>query len=135
MKLRDFIPGAAPARTQPAAQLPDGDTAGFLGRPAIVSDGTEYYYIRSLAAALNRTPKTIREWEQSGVIPRSFIINDGSRHGQRRLYTREQILLLRELAGECGILGNTRSGSYVLKGSEFSRLAHMLFDRLRQEAA
>lgn len=129
--LRHFLPGAEPPREETAPEDTDDD---ILGRPAVPGGGgtPDLYRISSLAAALRRSPGTIRDWERAGIIPRGYVLNDESRNGRRRLYSRQQILMLRQLAAECGILDDHRA---TVKGSEFSRLAFILFDRLRDEAA
>ena len=63
---------------------------------------TPFYSIGSLARALNRKPVTLRKWEAAGVLPQP----DFAVHGVR-LYTREQIAGLREIAREEGILEET----------------------------
>lgn len=127
-RLKEFLPGAEPAR--PRHQPPADDD--MLGRPALLINGTSYYRIGALAAALNRSASTIREWERTGVIPSGFSTNPESRNGRRRLYSRDQILMLRELARECGVLDNPR---VTVKGSEFARLSAVLFERLRDATA
>lgn len=127
-RIKDFIPGAEPRCTPPDPE-PHADD-DMLGRPVLTdTGGTAYYPISALAAALNRTNGTMRAWEHDKVIPPGYIINPGSRNGRRRLYTRKQILRLRELAAECGILDDPRA---VVKASEFSRLAWLLFDAIRE---
>lgn len=129
-QLRNFLPGAEPVRDTPQ---PEHDDSDFLGSPVTIGgEPSGYYPIRSLAAALNRSPGTIRDWETAGVIPESYVLNKDSRNGRRRLYTRAQILMLRRLAAEYGILDNHRA---IVKDSEFSRLSFVLFDRLRREEA
>ena len=88
---------------------------------------SEYYSIGSLAAALNRSRGTIRDWERNKIIPRGLIINGSNRNGRRRLYTAAWIRGLRQLADECGALDNL---NYAVVGSEFSQLAFILYDHL-----
>lgn len=128
MILRDFVPGARPS---PEQAPPEPDYDELLGVPYLVIGDTSYYTIGALARALDRKPSTIREWERDEIIPKAFETNKSSRNGRRRLYTRKQILLLRQLAGEYGILGNHRA---TVRGTEFSRLAHVLFDELKKAA-
>lgn len=127
MPLRDFLPGAESPRpeTQPVTAAHDD----ILGSPVVIGgEPSGYYPISSLAAALNRSPGTIRDWERHGIIPRGYILNKDSRHGRRRVYTRAQILMLSRLADEYGIRDNPRA---IVKDSEFSRLSFVLFERLR----
>jgi hypothetical protein len=58
---------------------------------------------------MNRKPITIRQWERSGVIPRSvYQVPGANEHGRRRLYTRAQIAGMITIADEEGILRNDR---------------------------
>lgn len=50
-------------------------------------ESIELFYIGTLAAALGRTPNTIRKWEISGVIPDPCFQDSNG----RRLYSQEQI--------------------------------------------
>jgi len=66
---------------------------------------TGLYRIGSLALALNRKPNTIRKWEVQGIIPNSSMMSSSpDQRGKRRLYTREQIETLRNIAFEEGLL-------------------------------
>lgn len=132
-RIRDFLPGADAG---PPADTQEQDRTDFdelLGRPVITGGdaATSFYPIGRLAAALNRSAGTLRDWERAGIIPEGYVINGDSRNGRRRVYTGQQIRGLRQLALECGILDDLRA---VVKGSEFSRLSYMLFDRLRDAA-
>ena len=127
-QIKNFLPGAEPPREQRQEQP---DHAGFLGRPALVCGDIEFFTIGALARALNRAPNTMRDWERLGIIPRGYESNPDSRNGRRRLYTREQILMLRQLAADCSVLHDLRA---VVRGSEFSRLAHVLFEQLKEAA-
>ena len=91
---------------------------------------SDYYPIGALAAALNRSPNTIRDWERNKIIPPGLIINGSSRNGRRRLYTGAWIRGLRQLADECGALDNL---NYAVAGSEFSQLAFVLFEQLDRQ--
>jgi hypothetical protein len=69
----------------------------------------EFFAIGHLALALGRSTKTIYKWEQRGLFPRAtFILNGSSRNGQRRLYTRQQITGVLEIALEEGVLTGAR---------------------------
>jgi len=127
-RIKDFIPGAEPAR----APAPPARDDYELGRPAMIIAGEPCYPISVLADAMNRSNSTIRAWEADGVIPRGYSTEGATRNGNRRLYTRRQILGLRQLAAEYGILDDR---SRTVKGSEFSRVTFLLFDSLREETA
>ena len=72
---------------------------------------TEFFTVGHLAAAMNRKPLTIRQWERKGIIPKSTYQRagrDASPHGRRRLYTRAQIEGMIKIAAEEGLLTNDR---------------------------
>lgn len=126
-RVRDFLPGAQPEPAQPSPRAVSDDD--LLGRPVrIAGDDSDYYPLSALAAALNRAPGTVRDWAYKGIIPEGYSRPGRTRNGNRRLYTRQQILMLRQLAAECGVLDNLRA---VVAGSEFSRAAVVLFERLK----
>lgn len=69
----------------------------------------EFFGIGSLALALARAPKTIYKWEQRQLFPRAtFILNGQSKNGQRRLYTRQQVNGVIEIAVDEGVLTGQR---------------------------
>lgn len=68
----------------------------------------EFFGIAHLSAALDRSPKTIYKWEDKNLFPKAtFILNGGSKNGQRRLYTRRQIDGVSTIAREEGLLNGT----------------------------
>lgn len=70
-------------------------------------DGEEviFYTIAALAAALDRSTTTLRGWERSGVIPDApFRALSDSPKGERRLYTYEAIVEVRDLADSLGMI-------------------------------
>jgi hypothetical protein len=97
----EYYPGnerPAPWDAKPRL-YPDPDTG----------ERTEFFTVGHLAAAMNRKPITIRQWERSGVIPRSvYQVPGANEHGRRRLYTRAQIAGMITIADEEGILRNDR---------------------------
>lgn len=83
---------------------------------------TEFFTVQHLAQAVNRTSRTIRHWENSGVIPpatfRSTKPHKGSAVKDRgdRLYTREQIQAIVAAAVEFGVLeGSAPSPQFTAK--------------------
>jgi hypothetical protein len=75
--------------------------------------GTGFYTVGTLAKALGREPVTIRKWEADGVIPKPTLVKTSTDpRGRRRLYTKAQVLGLRELAKQEGILSPTGTGKY-----------------------
>jgi hypothetical protein len=66
---------------------------------------TELFTIGDLAVALLREPATLRLWEERGHLPPADYRFPGqTRAGQRRLYTRKQVLGLIKIAQEEGLL-------------------------------
>lgn len=73
----------------------------------------DFYPIRALARSINRTPQTIRLWEAKGVIPLSRFrapaavgasALEGKEAMGRRLYTRQQIVVVVEAAKRHGVM-------------------------------
>lgn len=65
----------------------------------------EFFSVRHLAAAVNRSTQTVRAWEDKGIIPiplRNEDVKD--RQMRHRLYTRPQVAGIRKIAIEEGIL-------------------------------
>lgn len=106
----------------------------ILGKPETFLVGgqpQEFYKLGSLAEALQRKQVTIRKWEADGVIPNpTFILPSKSKdvRGQRRLYTKEQIMGLRTIADEEGLLETTSGGQYKkIEQTNFRERALKLF--------
>lgn len=79
----------------------------------------ELFYINSLAFALGRSPQTVRKWEISGVLPSTCFKDKMG----RRMYTREQIDLIVQVAEKCQIkqglsIANTSFSARVHKALE-----------------
>jgi len=81
----------------------------------------EFYTVGALAQVLNRKPVTIRKWETEGIIPKpTFIAPSPDKRGKRRLYTREQILGIKQIAREEGVLEPNSNGAWKsLESTEF----------------
>jgi hypothetical protein len=90
-----------------------------------------FYPISSLARALNRKTITIRKWEESGVLPEAQFRTPGEGKSQHRLYTREQILGLVEIAADCGILDASKRNR--INQTNFTERAFALFESLVEE--
>lgn len=116
-----FYPGSK-QRTKtwdsPAKKLPpvSDDRQVDLGRPktfTVNGELKDFYTVGALALALNRQSGTIRKWEAEGIIPvATFILPSSDKRGQRRLYTEEQIMGLREIARAEGILEPSAGGRW-----------------------
>jgi hypothetical protein len=94
---------------------------------------TEFFTIGHLAAAMNRKPLTIRQWERKGIIPTSRyqrVGKGGSPHGRRRLYTRAQIEGMIKIAAEEGLLANDRR---EIASTNFKARVLALFKQLAAE--
>jgi hypothetical protein len=104
---------------------------------AVGHEVKEFYPIGRLADALNRQQVTIRKWEADGVIPKATFIMPGQnqdKRGQRRLYTREQILGLREVAKEEGLLEPNENGKWKsIEETKFKERALTLFKELESK--
>ena len=87
------------------------------------------YSLGVLAEALNRKPPAIRKWERLGYIPESRYRFPGrGQHGQRRLYTREQIEGLVKIATEEGVLGESNRN---VSATDFPARAATLFKEMK----
>lgn len=116
--MREFYPGSKIERKiyspdkEPEAETPYDLGAGreFL----IGTKVTRLYSIGVMARALNRASGTLRLWEESGVIPKpTLILPSGTPNGKRRLYTEEQIMGLRRIAREEGILSPNENNKWA----------------------
>lgn len=78
---------------------------------------TEFFTIETFAAALGRSPATVRRWEREGRLPRARYRKPSRDHrGERRLYTAHQLTLAR-LAAEREGLHRRPNGSGGLSGT------------------
>lgn len=96
--------------------------------------GTGYFLIGILAYAMNRQPVTMRKWETDGIIPKPTLIRSSNdKRGKRRIYTKDQILGLREIAREEGVLTPTANGHWKsIEDTNFSARALELFRKLEK---
>jgi hypothetical protein len=111
-------------------------TEGWDAKPRIYKPNgveTEFFTVGHLAAAMNRKPLTIRQWERKGIIPKAVYQRagrGGSQHGRRRLYTRAQIEGMIQIAAEEGLLTNDRR---EIASTNFKPRVLALFRRLAAE--
>lgn len=128
MPIKTFSDDRTPnTPTQPEEfTLGEGKTMLVQGKPK------QFYTVGSLAASLNRRSVTIRKWEAEGVIPNATYFKPAEdKRGRRRLYTEEQILGLRELAKEEGLLEPNGNGKWKAVGdTKFKERALALFIEL-----
>lgn len=126
-----WVPGKGQVRHEeaPAAEEEEFD----LGTPRILNyrgEPMEFYPIGSLAYALNRSVVTMRKWEKAGYLPKpAFGIPTKALGGKIRLYTRDQIMRLRRIASEEGLLEDLAKS---VKNTQFRRKAREVFG-LREE--
>lgn len=84
----------------------------------------ELFYIGTLAAALGRTPNTIRKWEISGVIP-DPLFKDAHGH---RLYSKEQIDAIVKCAERAKI-----AQGYSIANTSFSEWCYKEMEKLKEK--
>lgn len=94
----------------------------------------DLYQIASLSAALNRRPVTIRKWEAEGIVPQpTYLTGSHDSRAKRRLYTKDQLLGLRKIADEEGLLYPSANGKWKpVEQTDFKRKALELFKRLER---
>lgn len=112
-------------RSQPKAEPTLWDT-----NPRVYKVGgvpTNFYTVSHLAAAVNRSVRTIRHWERTGVIPPATFraplkgARGTGKHGDR-LYSREQIEVIIKAAKRTGVMkgrGNNPTREFtdmIIKG-------------------
>lgn len=114
------------------ALIPPADEEFELNYPDF--KGTGYYTIGALCLALNRLPVTIRKWEKDGVIPKpTYIRSSADPRGKRRLYTKDQIMGMRKIAEDEGLLEPNANGHWKpLTGTEFRTKVLALFFELEK---
>lgn len=105
--------------------LPDGKKMWVEGREI------EFFTIGDLARCLNRQPVTMRKWESDGVIPKATYIKPSKvkdSRGLRRLYSREQIEGLVQIAREEGVWEPNENGKWkLIEDTDFRQRAYDLF--------
>lgn len=130
-----YYPGSrTPIKTfdKPTTSTIEEDDLGNSRTFLVNGEPREFYKVGSLAQALNRQPGTIRKWENEGVIPSpTFVLPSADKRGVRRLYTKEQILGLRQAALEEGLLEPNANGKWkAVEATEFKQKALQLFKNL-----
>lgn len=134
--LGDFYPGSRERRQVNHApdDVPDAPELG-TGRMLLVQGiEVEFFGIGGLAAALNRSPVTLRTWEAEGVLPTSGWTKPGKDRdprGRRRLWTRAQVEGIWRIAREEGVL-EPGPRINILK-TQFTGRVKALFEQLRKE--
>jgi hypothetical protein len=76
---------------------------------------TEFYTVGQLAAALRRSPVTIRKWERLGHLPIASFRTPGQvRQKARRLYSRAQLEIIVSIAADEGLMDGTVDEAGIL---------------------
>lgn len=126
-----FYPGSKmPVRTYSAQPVAEPEPEFIFDYPDF--KGTGFYTIGVLAKVLNRSQVTLRKWEHDGTIPKpTFIRASSDPRGRRRLYTKDQILGIREIAAQEGLLMASANGHWkAIEGTEFRNRVLALFREL-----
>lgn len=88
----------------------------------------EFFTVGHLASALGRQPGTIRKWEREGLLPKAtYRVPSQDPRGQRRLYTRAQVLGIVKIAQDEGVL---ISHAKPIKNTQFTPRVIELFKNL-----
>lgn len=122
-------PGSKQTRRAVAKQEPASEWDAH--KPVVLhvkGQPVEFYTVGVLAHFLDRKPPAMRKWEKLGYLPQSSYVTPGrNHHGQKRLYTRQLIEGLVEIAREEGVLGESNRN---VSATNFPRRAAELFERL-----
>lgn len=135
MSGRYLVPGKGwvEEESEPEPSPEYGEADVLLGTPVLLShqgEVREFFPIGSLAAALNRSVVTIRKWEKKGLLPKPrFGMPTAALGGRVRLYTRDQIVALRDIALEEGLLDDLTK---PVTRTEFKARAFDAFERMEQ---
>ncbi len=77
-------------------------------------ESVDFFTIGAVALALNRTVGTVRRLETEGILPETpFRAPGRTRAGQKRLYTRDQVLAVARVAEEYGIAIAKRTDDWL----------------------
>lgn len=134
-----IFPGGVPSRAaeQSRNEEPEDDSApaGWDARPIVRSlpsgEVVELFTVGQFAAALNRKPVTIRQWEDRGILPTSKYRTPApstaslpeKKAAGRRLYTREHVEAAISAAETAGVLD-----PYNAKGGNWKLFTKLVYD-------
>lgn len=114
------------------------------GKPKVFNIGgvpTEFFTVGQLAAALNRSPVTVRKWERFGYLPvASFRTPGNVREKARRLYSRAQLEIIVSIAADEGLMSGTIDKNGILHPklavheTKFTERVRSAFKRLGGDA-
>jgi hypothetical protein len=143
-----FYPGSTrrisrrPVRTQldprSADQGRHDETDGWDAKPQVrpyKGGYREFFGIGHLAKALRRDAVTLRKWENGGVIPKAtYLIKGKTANGDRRLYTREQIEAIVQIAAQEGLFDGDPRGIRITD-TNFTERVKEAFEALKSKEA
>jgi hypothetical protein len=135
-EFQEFYPGSSRKKKtyeEPEPEKQELDELPELGTPTyylVNNQPLALYRIGSVARALNRQSVTIRKWEREGIIPVSpYKMPSHDSRGQRRLYSREQIEALRQIAYEEDVLYPGTGGKWKhIEKTQFKEKAAKAFN-------
>jgi DNA-binding transcriptional MerR regulator len=67
----------------------------------VAGNNKEVFRIGKVAEMIGRSDQTIRDWEETGIIPKPIV------QSAHRYYTQSQVIMLRELADVISLLRST----------------------------
>lgn len=125
---REYYPGTSTPITVRTRTSEPQDDDDLFARPRTdyTVNGRPFhcFAVGVLARAMNRHPVTIRRWEKEGVLPKtSFRSPKTQGKGSARLYTREQIEGIVEIAKDEGLY----DGSKPVAETKFTERVRQLF--------
>lgn len=99
---------------------------------------TEFFSVGQLAAALHRSPVTIRKWERLGYLPVASFRTPGQvREKAHRLYSRAQLEIIVSIAYDEGLMAGTLDAQGILhpkKGITDTKFTERVKEALRKLA-
>lgn len=133
--MTDYYPGSKTPKKQYPGKPKPPERPSEIGDPFRLvryrNRVIEGYTLGQLARMLGRKPVTIRRWESEGVIPAApFELPGADVRGKRRLYSREHMEGILEIATEEGVLGNT---ACKISETDFTKRLITLFEELHRE--
>jgi hypothetical protein len=112
--LKNWPGRRAPVNRPAEGEEVSSDEDGWDTKPVVYIHGgqsREFFTISHLSHALNRSPVTIRSWENKGVLPKSPFRSPAPRRSTvgstpkgKRLWTRDQIEGIIQIAKETGCI-------------------------------
>lgn len=114
----DIVGECYPGSSRPIGDRLEPSAPADWGKPRMFNingTSTEFFTVGQLAAALHRSPVTIRKWERLGYIPIAAFRTPGQvRQKARRLYSRAQLEIIVRIAAEEGLMDGKRDEQGIL---------------------